>query len=369
MKILFITDLYNIDNKDKTIPFIFEDFAKSFIDFNHKISVIRPSFIVNSLIRKHKIYPTRKYQKNNIEIFNRNFFLPFIFEKKDFIEHLKKQDFDLIISHMPSGHIYSNLINKTLKIPHIAIVHQSDYWVLSNFKYKFYFKKRLQKALNEANLIGARNQFLKEKLSANFILPSFVKKETILENKKTFQKNKLKIITLSKLIKRKKLDLAIIALFKVDFDFEYSIYGEGKEKQKLEKLIKKYNLQEKIKIYPQIEHKEIYKKLSENDVFLLPSINESFGISYLEALSQGLITIGVKNTGIDGIIKDNENGFLINPDVEEIKAVLEKIYNLDIKEKEEISKNSLILARNYEKEKIMKKYFENIKKIFDMECF
>lgn len=355
MKILLISDLYPLE-ADLTIPSVLEDFSLSMKNLGNYIEIIRPNFLINTLIRKHKIIKSGTYEKNNIKIHNRNFFFPFLFENINFL----KEKFDIIISHLPSGHIYADLINKQLKLPRISIVHQSDYTVLNDFKYAFYFKNKLKKALKNSNLIGARNNFLSEKLNADFILPSFIKKNFIVKEKKLNDINKLKIITLSKLIKRKNIDLVIKALFEVDFDFEYNIYGEGKERKNLENLIKKFHLDEKIKIHPHINHNEIYKKLDEHDIFILPSVNESFGIAYLEAMARGLITIATKKTGIDGIIKTNKNGFLINPKKEEIKDTLHWI---NISNKEELIKNTLINIQNYEEEKIMTKYFNNIKKI------
>ncbi len=354
MKILLITDLYPI-LEDKTIPKIIEDFTLGFKAQGDSVFVIRPNFLFNSILRGHKIIPECEISRNGIRIYNKNFFLPFLDKNVYFLD----ETFDLIISHMPSGHIYADLINKQLNLPHISIVHQSDWTILSSFKYSIYFKKRLKKALKNSTLIGARNEFLSEKVGASFILPSFVDSEKIVE-KKTFNKDKLKIITLSKLIKRKNINLVIEALKNVDFDFEYSIYGDGKERLKLEKLIKKYNLEEKIKIYSHINHDLIWDKLDENDVFILPSINETFGLSYLEALARGLIVIGTKGTGIDGVIKNNENGFLIEPKVNEIKGILEKINSIN---KDEISKKTLLNIQNYTREKIMNKYKEIIQKV------
>ena len=48
---------------------------------------------------------------------------------------------------------------------------------------------------------------------------------------------------------------------------------------------------------------------------------------------------------------------------EEIIKVLEKISKLDEEEKEKLRENIFNTAQKYEKEKIMTKYFENIKKI------
>lgn len=347
MKILFVTDLYPIKNNDST-PRAIENFAIALSKLGHEIEILKGNFLINSLIRGHKIYKNGIYENNNIKIYNKNFILPFL--NCNF-----HNEYDLIISHMPAGHLLADKIKN--KTPSISIIHQSDDIVIE--KYNFYFKKRLKKALKNSTLIGARNKNLAEKFNANFILPSFIKKEN-LKGFKILPNKKLKIITLSKLIKRKNIDKVIMALNEIDFDYEYSIYGEGSELKNLQKLIKKHNLQEKIKIYPHIQHEKIWEKLDENNVFILPSEQETFGISYLEAMARGLITIGTKNTGIDGVIENNKNGYLINPNKNEIKDILEKIATQD---QSKIIKNTMISIQNYEQDKIIKKYDEIIKKI------
>jgi len=358
MKILLISDLYPIDETDKTIPLVIESFVSGFMELNHKIEVIRPNFLLNTFFRKHKIYKEEIYFKNNVKIYNKNFILPFLNKNISYL----KEKYDLIISHMPSGHIYANLINKQLKLPHISIVHQSDWEVLNNKLYYFYFKKQLKQALANSTLTGARNNFLKKELNADFILPSFIDKTFIID-RKTHNNEKIKIITLSKLIKRKNIDKIITALNDVDFDFEYNIFGEGKEKNKLIQLIKGLKLENKIKIHSHINHNLIFSELDKHDIFILTSEKESFGVCYLEAMARGLITICTKNTGIDGIIENNKNGFIIKPDKNEISAVLNKINKMSKKEKEELSQKTLQNIKNYEKNIIMKKYVENIKKI------
>lgn len=361
MKILIVTDLYPISSvcRDATITNAIEDFALGLKQFGNEVCVIRPNFLLNAFIRKHKILKNGIYNSKDVKIYNKNFILPFL---NSDISYLKKESFDIIISHMPSGHIYASLINKKLNLPHIAIAHQSDYTVLNSFKYKFYFKNRLKKALNSATLIGARNEFLKQKVSADFVLPSYVETSSIVDNK-VFSKDKIKFITLSKLIKRKNIDLVIKALSCVDFDFQYDIFGEGEMRKKLEKLIDKYKLQDKIEIHSPIRHHTVYSKLDEYDVFIMPSINESFGLSYIEALAAGLVVVGTKNTGIDGIIKDNKNGFLVEPKFNKILKTLYKIRDCN---KSEISHNALESARLLCRENVIKDYMEIINKVVEL---
>ena len=105
IKILLITDLYPVYD-EKTIPLAVENFALALKDFGAQVTVIRPNFLFNAVLRKHKIYAQKEYQRKGIKIYNRNFLLPFVFNS-----FKPKENFDLIISHMPSGNIYADLIN------------------------------------------------------------------------------------------------------------------------------------------------------------------------------------------------------------------------------------------------------------------
>lgn len=106
-----------------------------------------------------------------------------------------------------------------------------------------------------------------------------------------------------------------------------TIVGAGKERAKLEKLIKDLKIQENVQLKNQISNKEVISLMNRSYIFLLPSIKEGFGIVYLEAMNTGCITIGTKHEGIEGFIINNKNGFLIEPDVEKISKLIDRIYS------------------------------------------
>ena len=77
MNILFVTDLYPIDNEDKTIPKVIEDFVLALKDYGIRGCVFRPNLLLNTLIRKHKISKNGEYCHNGIKVYNKNYILPF----------------------------------------------------------------------------------------------------------------------------------------------------------------------------------------------------------------------------------------------------------------------------------------------------
>jgi glycosyltransferase involved in cell wall biosynthesis len=62
------------------------------------------------------------------------------------------------------------------------------------------------------------------------------------------------------------------------------------------------------------------------DIFIMPSLAETFGLVYAEAMSQGLPLIYSKGQGIDGYFGDGEAGYAVDPhDPEDIAAKVHRI--------------------------------------------
>ena len=101
-------------------------------------------------------------------------------------------------------------------------------------------------------------------------------------------------------------------------------------------------------------------KMSEADVFVLPSVGETFGMVYLEAMAAGCITVGTKADGIDGIIKDGENGFLVYPTVEDIRQTLLSIKNLNSDELKSLRCNTFNTINRYTSEACAEDYLDQI---------
>jgi len=62
-----------------------------------------------------------------------------------------------------------------------------------------------------------------------------------------------------------------------------------------------------------IEGEELSKAYASSDVLLFPSSTETFGNVIVEAMSSGLVSIVADKGGSKSLIKDNENGFVVEP--------------------------------------------------------
>ena len=62
-----------------------------------------------------------------------------------------------------------------------------------------------------------------------------------------------------------------------------------------------------------LDDAEVTRHLQSADIFVAPSLYESFGLVFLEAMRWGTPVIGTKAGGIPEIVKDGETGLLVSP--------------------------------------------------------
>ena len=357
MRILLITDLYPLENSNE--PTTLKEFAKKWQSMGHIVEVIRPNFLFNTILRKKKIFPNKTYNEDGITIYNVNCITPFLFD----VKHKLPKDFqigvyNLVISHMPSGALFAmKLIGKCAGIPYCASVHSSDITVLTKPAYKHFFAPKLLQAYKRADAISSRSVVLAEKIrelspyavNKTFIAPSGVDESIIepyeyFDKKATFFNEPLAICTTAKLIKRKNVDVVLKAVAKIkEQNFVLKIMGDGPEADNLKNLAKELKIEDKVIFTGHIPNKDVLVTLRQSDIFVLLSTGETFGMAYLEAAARGDIVIATKNDGVDGIIKDNENGFTCNPDADELADLINRILKMP---KEEI-KRIMLAQREY----------------------
>ena len=366
MNILFITDLYPVKSDEKTTPRTLLAFAEEWKKMGHNVDILKPNFILNSFLRGKPFYKSGQYE----DVFNVNYWTPFLGNVKSKLPNLPK--YDIVVAHMPSGILFADKFG----LPFVAGIHNSDIEVLTNPLYKIHFKPRLEKALKNAKAIACRSFVLQDKLlklypefeNKVFVAPSGIDEKAVMfldakRNEKhsvdtnfsrfTSHVSPIKAITCAHFKKRKNIDKVIKACKGLE-GFELTVIGDGKERKNLEKIDKN------VIFTGRLPHDEVLAKMRESDVFVLPSVGETFGMVYLEAMASGCITVCTKGDGIDGIIKNGENGFLTEPKVENIIETLLNIKRLDDKKLEALSINSFSTICEYTSTKTATHYLQQI---------
>ena len=146
-----------------------------------------------------------------------------------------------------------------------------------------------------------------------------------------------------------------------DDNFKMTYIGDGAEKDAILAEHKRLGSKGEVLFTGRIAREEIIKYLKESDVFIMISKDEIFGLVYLEAMALGLIPVGSKNEGIDGVIKDGENGFLCEAgNVMELTKILEKIKKTPSNILEKMSCQAKETAQEYSDRGVAEKYIKSL---------
>ena len=150
--------------------------------------------------------------------------------------------------------------------------------------------------------------------------------------------------------------------FYPDGRFHLTCVGSGGTAlDEIKQYIQKEKLQDNISFAGQIDRDEIIRYYDQNECFVMISKSEAFGLVYLEAMARGCICVGTRGQGIDGVIKDGENGFLCQGgDVDELTTILAKINALTATEKKAISDNARRTAEELSDYNVAKMYIEEV---------
>ena len=180
---------------------------------------------------------------------------------------------------------------------------------------------------------------------------------------KNYSTNSHKIISVGRLSYQKNfnrlLDIANNVL-RIHSGWTWDIFGEGEERESLEKRIVELGLQEKVFLRGQVE--DLYTHYNEYAFYVMTSRYEGFPMVLLEAASNGLPMLSFDiDTGPNEIIEDGINGFLINPasDYDMESAINKLIEDDDLRRY--MSHKSLITAEKFSIESILEQWISLLK--------
>jgi glycosyltransferase involved in cell wall biosynthesis len=167
-----------------------------------------------------------------------------------------------------------------------------------------------------------------------------------------------------RIIKSKNIQDIILAISKlpekVKRDIVFEVVGDGDYKSELVVLVKSLDLSKIVIFTDAVPHIDVFKKMNSSDAFIMVS-KETFGMVYIEALSQGNIVIAASNEGIDGVIENSVNGFLTqinNPII--LTELIERLYFSTESEIESISINAINTSMKFKQSKLSNEFLTKI---------
>lgn len=278
---------------------------------------------------------------------------------------------DIIIAHMPTFNIMYYIERLRKGIPTVAVLHRSDldklYRKGAAVKYKIdllntNFNKicsRSKAICMQAKRLGLSN------LTDDIILSSVPMNVKHDRNWSYMSKREINILYVGALIEQKGVQLILKSVSELidKYMLKVIIVGSGSYETKLRILARDLQIENYIEFVGQKSREEVYGYMRNADIFIMPSYHETLGLVYLEAMSSGCITIGTRGEGIDGIIVNEENGYLVGKnDVTEIIKCLDTIMCMSEKELEQISNAAVETMRYYNEENVSERYLEIIEK-------
>ncbi len=267
------------------------------------------------------------------------------------------------------GEIIANKYGSVL----IASLHNTDIKYLSNRSgYRKYMKidDRVSKIVFRSEAIRQRFTDLYDgnKNETDYFTSLFgINKSDIMSQDKIDHKiissNKT-IVVASSLTKLKKVDVLIDAFVRIKNKNGYilKIIGDGPEQKRLKRRVNSLKAEDYVYFEGAKTREEVLCLMEQSDIFALVSSPETFGLVYIEAMAKGCITIGSKGEGIDGVIVDNENGFLCRPgDTQDLQSVLKRAMNLSSCERERLINNALVTASSLSYESLANEFIKELK--------
>jgi len=240
--------------------------------------------------------------------------------------------------------------------------------------------KRLIKSTNNADFIIANSNFTKQlaikvgidQSKISVIFPGISKPKDIENNEKIkaekiFQDSFPKIITVSRLDKRKGHDkiLMLIKNLKVKFPkIKYISVGFGKEENNLLRLSKELNIEKEVTFLKNIDYNFKAALISQSNLFLMPSriekkSVEGFGISFVEAASYGVGSIGGKDGGASDAISHNETGLIC--DGNDLNSIYDSVVSFfNDKNFIKYGKNAQEFSKKFHWDRVVKNYLKLI---------
>lgn len=254
------------------------------------------------------------------------------------------KDFDILHAQLLLSTGYSALrMKKKYGIPYVVSVRVTD---LTGFIKLPYFRRLANRILKNAGgvlfLSNSHKDELLEKFAEADIKSELEQKSYVIGNclepfwtdnrakpraVSPDPKKEIKVLSVAKIRPVKNhctAARAVELLRQKGYNAVLTVVGEDQDHEELER-IKSFGC---VNYIPFLTKEELIGVYASHDVFLLPSVNETFGRVYLEAMTQGLPVLYSKGQGFDGNFPDGEVGYAVpHDDPEAIAGKILQIYD------------------------------------------
>lgn len=282
-----------------------------------------------------------------------------------FRNYVQKHNPDLVISFLTPFNIFSYFVLIGIKCPLILCERSDPRHYSTNIILKIL--RNLSYSLADGVIFQTYMglSFFSSAVRKHSILipnPRFVSKDIVGKGLRVEKESK--IVTVARLTAAKNLPMLINAFNMVYSDFpnyQLVIYGDGEEREPLQKMIDQLGLGDRVVLYGKV--KNIYDYISSASLFVLSSDFEGMSNALMEAISLGLPVISTNVSGAAEMVINGVNGFLIDTgDVEALTIAMRKIL-IDPELRKRMGQESVKLSNIFDFENVVvqwKSYIEEM---------
>ena len=169
------------------------------------------------------------------------------------------------------------------------------------------------------------------------------------------QAQKINFTTISRLHYIKGLEYILEALSllkKEGYDLQFTIIGDGAEKERLQFAAHQLNISKNVTFAGKLSPEKVREELNKTDVYLQYSIQEGFCNAVLEAQAMGLLCVVSNAEGLSENVIENETGFVVEK--QNSQLLFEKI-------------KEVVALPEIEKQVIKQKAIERVQNEFNLE--
>jgi phosphatidylinositol alpha-1,6-mannosyltransferase len=261
-------------------------------------------------------------------------------------------------------------------IPTFCLIHSKEINHSKNSR----LNKRVLSSIDKARYIIANSNFTKNlgievgipENKIHIIHPGCddpikIEKNFQIQAEEMYKDSFPKIITVARLDRRKNHQNILMCIKNLKEKFpkiRYISIGDGEEKNNLLRLRKELKIEKEVIFLNKTGQKLKNALIKNSNLFLMPSISfkksvEGFGISFVEAASYGIGSIGGEHGGARDAIQNEKTGLLC--DGEDINAIYNNIVKFFANDKyKEYGSNALKFSENFSWNKIIRKYLNLI---------
>ncbi|MFD1095948.1 N-acetyl-alpha-D-glucosaminyl L-malate synthase BshA [Salegentibacter chungangensis] len=237
------------------------------------------------------------------------------------------------IPHAYAGYMAKKMLEEEgIYLPMVTTLHGTDITLVG--RHPFY-KPAVNFSINNSDFVTSVSKSLKDDTLDFFnitkeieVIPNFIdiskydrKSFTDCQREMMASKDEKIITHISNFRRVKRIDDVIRIFFEIQKKIKARLMmvGEGPEKERAEDMVEELGIEDKVLFLG--ESHEIDKILSFSDLFLLPSERESFGLSALEAMVNGVPVISTNSGGLPEVNIQGVSGYMSDVgNVEEMAA-------------------------------------------------